>query len=117
MDTPATELGKKILSQGTQLSSMSKTDGAGSIRRAAEDADYVRLGIDRKFVAKWEDGQRASTEPGHFEWWYFDAQLDDGATLVVGFYTKPTTNPGAMLSPLITINLTLPNGRILNKAY
>src|ERR1700691_1107284 len=80
----------------------------GSVRRADDDADYARLKIDRKLVARWEDGQRESTASGHFEWWYFDAHLDDGATVVVAFYTKPTINPDTELSPLVTINLTLP---------
>lgn len=89
----------------------------GSARRADDDVDYARLKIDRKLVAPWEDGQRESTASGHFEWWYFDAHLDDGATVVVAFYTKPTINPDTELSPLVTINLTLSDGRIIDKAY
>jgi hypothetical protein len=89
----------------------------GSVRRADDDADYARLKIDRKVVAPWEDGQRESTANGHFEWWYFDAHLEDGATVVVAFYTKPTINPDTELSPLVTINMTLPDGRIIDKAY
>jgi predicted secreted hydrolase len=27
---------------------------------------------------KWEDGIRTSGEKGTYEWWYFDAHLDDG---------------------------------------
>jgi hypothetical protein len=91
--------------------------GTGSVRRADDDADYARLGIDRKLVAPWEDGQRESTASGHFEWWYFDAHLDNGATLVVGFYTKSPVNADSDLSPSVTINLTLPDGRIIDKAY
>ncbi len=91
--------------------------GGGYVRRADDDADYARLGIDRKSIAPWEDGQRESADSGHFEWWYFDAHLDDGATIVVGFYTKPANDPGSGLAPLVTINLTLPDGRIVDKAY
>jgi hypothetical protein len=91
--------------------------GIGTVRRADDDADYARLKIDRKTIAPWEDGQRESTERGHFEWWYFDAHLDDGASVVVTFNTKPTSNAGATLSPLVTINLTLADGRILSKVY
>ena len=89
----------------------------GFVRRADDDADYARLGIDRKVVARWEDGQRTSTAPGHFEWWYFDAHLDNGATVVVGFYTKPSINADSELAPFVTINLTLPDGRIIDKSY
>jgi hypothetical protein len=98
-------------------SSDAASAATSSVRRADDDADYARLGIDRKMVAPWEDGQRESTAKGHFEWWYFDAHLDDGATVVVGFYTKPSISPDAELTPLITINLTLPDGRIIDKAY
>lgn len=89
----------------------------GSVRRADDDADYARLGIDRKSIAQWEDGQRESTEKGHFEWWYFDAHLDDGATIVVAFYPKPANDPESGLAPVVTISLTLPDGRIIDKAY
>ena len=36
----------------------------------------------------WEDGRRIPElyKPGNFEWWYFDAQLTDGRTLVLVFY-------------------------------
>jgi hypothetical protein len=91
--------------------------GGGHLRRADNDADYARLGIDRNSIASWEDGQRESTDSGHYEWWYFDAHLDDGATMVVVFHTKPPTNPGSQLAPLVTINVTLPDGRIVNKVY
>ena len=89
----------------------------GSARRADDDADYARLGIERKVIAPWEDSQRESTAPGHFEWWYFDAHLDNGATIVVGFYTKPSVNADTELAPYVTINLTLPDGRIIDKSY
>ena len=37
--------------------------------------------------------------------------------IVVGLYTKPANDPGSGLAPLVTINLTLPDGRIIDKAY
>jgi len=37
--------------------------------------------------------------------------LDNGATVVVVFYTKPNVSPNGPLAPRITINLTLPDGR------
>jgi hypothetical protein len=89
----------------------------GYVRRADDNADYARLGIERTSIAPWEDGERESADSGQFEWWYFDAHLDDGTTDVVVFYTKSPTDPGSNLAPLVTINLTLPEGRILNRAY
>jgi hypothetical protein len=91
--------------------------GGGYLRLADTDADYARLGIDRTSIAPREDGQRESIDSGHYEWWYFDAHLDDGATIVVVFYTKPASDPNSKLAPVVTINLTLPDGRIVNKAF
>jgi hypothetical protein len=66
-------------------------------------------------IAEFEDGQRIGTERGHYEWWYFDAHLDNGATVVVVFYTKPNVSPNSPLAPRITINITLPDGRTFEK--
>jgi hypothetical protein len=80
-------------------------------------ADYQQLGIDPIEVARFEDGQRIGTEKGCYEWWYFDAHLDDGATVVVVFYTKPNVSPNGPLAPRVTINLTLPDGRQFEKLH
>jgi hypothetical protein len=87
------------------------------LRLAGGAADYRRLGIDSVDVAQFEDGQRIGTEKGRYEWWYFDAHLDDGATVVVVFYTKPNVSPNGPLAPRITINLSLPDGRRFDKIY
>jgi hypothetical protein len=82
---------------------------------ADRPADYNRLGIAPVGIAEFEDGQRISTESGRYEWWYFDAHLDDGATVVVVFYTKPNVSPNGPLAPRVTINITLPDGRTFDK--
>ena len=46
---------------------------------ASSDADYERLGLARHDIKAWEDGARTDDRPGTYEWWYFDAHLDDGA--------------------------------------
>src|ERR1700689_1378806 len=84
-------------------------------RRAASDADYERLGLSRGSVAAWEDGARTDGGRGRFEWWYFDAHLDDGAALVVMFMDKDFTGPQKPLAPIVRINLDLPDGRSLQK--
>ena len=83
----------------------------GHLRLADRPADYDRLGIFPVDVAEFEDGQRIGTERGRYEWWYFDAHLDDGATVVVVFFTKPNVSPNSPLAPRVTINLTLADGR------
>lgn len=87
----------------------------GTVYRAASDADYQRLGLDRGAIAPWEDGLRLSTGEGTYEWWYFDAHLENGATVVVVFYTKYAAESNGPLAPMMTINLTTPDGRVFNK--
>jgi len=87
------------------------------LRLAGRAADYQKLGIDPVDVAPFEDGQRIGTEKGRYEWWYFDAHLEDGATVVVVFYTKPNVSPNGPLAPRVTINITLPDGRAFEKVY
>jgi len=71
--------------------------------------DYARIGISPDQVAPWEDGARTDGGAGTYEWWYFDAHLDDGAKLVVVFYTKSFTEIGKPLAPMIRMNLDLPD--------
>jgi hypothetical protein len=90
-------------------------DENNHLRLASQPADYQKLGIDPLEVDQFEDGQRIGTERGRYEWWYFDAYLDDGAAIVVVFYTKPDVSLDGPLAPRITINLTLPDGRRTDK--
>ncbi len=64
-------------------------------------------------VALWEDGLRCETGPGFFEWWYFDAHLDDGSTAVVVFSTKPFTEHNGPLKPGVRLVVNTPDGREL----
>jgi hypothetical protein len=84
-------------------------------RLAGRPTDYARLSIDPISIVQFEDGQRIGTEKGSYEWWYVDAHLDNGATVVVVFYTKPNVSPNGPLAPRITISLTLPDGRNFEK--
>jgi hypothetical protein len=77
-------------------------------RLADRDEDYVRLGLQRDRVEPWEDGMRTSGGPGSYEWWYFDAHLDDGSSLVITFYTKWLLKPKGPEAPMVTVNLDRP---------
>jgi hypothetical protein len=66
-------------------------------------------------VLPWEDGARTDGRAGTYEWWYFDARLDDGANLVVTFFTKNFTDIDRPLAPMIRIDLDLPDGTSHNK--
>jgi len=81
---------------------------------ANQDSDYRRIGIERDRIAAWEDGARTDGRRGTYEWWYFDAHLDNGAKLVVIFMTKDLSAPKKPLSPMIRLNLDLPDGRALS---
>ncbi|MGP4017530.1 lipocalin-like domain-containing protein [Saccharopolyspora sp. 5N708] len=78
---------------------------------AQTEAEYRRIGISPDSIAQWEDGARTDGRRGTYEWWYFDAHLDNGATLVVVFMSKDLSTPGKPLSPVIRLNLDLPDGR------
>src|ERR1700748_1988793 len=77
--------------------------------------DYTRMCIECSVIKPWEDGMRTDGSPGTYEWWYFDAHLDDGTRLVVGFQTKQSTALDKPTSPVIRIDLTLPGGTPLQQ--
>jgi hypothetical protein len=76
--------------------------------------DYERIGISSGQVAPRDDGARTDGSAGTYEWWYFDA-LDDGAKLVVVFFTMNLTDISEPLAPMIRIDLDLPDGTSYNK--
>jgi hypothetical protein len=84
-------------------------------RLGSTAADYERIGIKQDHIEPWEDGARTDGSAGTYEWWYFDAHLDDGAKLVVVFFTKLFTNIDKPLAPLVRIDLDLPDGTSYNK--
>jgi hypothetical protein len=69
----------------------------------------AREGITETVQAR-EDGLRAATNPGSFEWWYFDAHFDDGSTAVIVYATKPIIRPGDPLRPNLSLTITPPGG-------
>ena len=70
--------------------------------------EYRRLGLDPDAIAVWEDGLRTVTAAGSYEWWYFDAHLDDGSSLVIVFYTKNPLSPDRPLEPFVAVHLDRP---------
>ncbi len=82
-------------------------------RMADRPEDYERLGLDGASIGAWEDGRRAELGPGSFEWWYFDAHLADGSSLVVVFYTKNPMSPGHPTEPFVSVNLDRPGTEAL----
>jgi len=60
-------------------------------------AEGLRPGI----VEPWEDGWRTAQEAISFEWWYFDAQFEDGSTLVVAWGTRDFNDTSGPLKPYL----------------
>ncbi len=69
-----------------------------------------REGLKAGIVEPWEDGCRTKDMPGTFEWWYFDAEFDDGGKAVVTFSTRPQTNPKGPLAPCVLLIMKSPQG-------
>jgi predicted secreted hydrolase len=76
---------------------------------AASDEELARLGI-TEVVEPWEDGFRTDTGREYFEWWYFDAHLDDGSTAVIVFITKEIMERKGPLRPGLKMTITRPDG-------
>ncbi|MFD6885497.1 hydroxyneurosporene dehydrogenase [Streptomyces sp. NPDC059957] len=84
-------------------------------RLGSSPQDYERLGLEPGAIKVREDGMRTDGSPGTYEWWYFDAHLEDGAKLVVVFLTKEFTDISRPLAPMIRIDLTLPDGTTVER--
>jgi hypothetical protein len=82
---------------------------------ANDPADYERLGLSPASIEAWEDGARTDNSANTYEWWYFDAHLADGAKLVLAFMNKDIAEPQKPLSPLLRLDLDLPDGRRFEK--
>lgn len=82
---------------------------------AGTPGDFERLGLSPDYIAPWEDGARTDNRKGTYEWWYFDAHLNDGSKLVVVFMNKDLTTPNHPLDPIIRVNLDLADGRSFTK--
>jgi predicted secreted hydrolase len=73
--------------------------------------DYARLGINPHAVEVWEDRRRGEDRPEVWEWWSFDAILDDGTKLVIQFLTtKQKGMTEREPTPNINIKVTRADG-------
>jgi len=72
--------------------------------------DYAHFNLEKGRVQPWEDGMRIDTGAPNLEWWYCDADLDDGTGLGIIFATKDGTRPNQPLQPQLEIDVTRPDG-------
>lgn len=89
------------------------------VRRAVDDAaSYKKLGIKKKNVSFKEDGMRTNGCSGTYEWWYVDAEFEDGTTMVNVFFTKNGFDVPGKAHPRSDFDITLPDGtEISRKIY
>lgn len=80
----------------------------------AEGPEALRREGLRETPEMWEDGRRIDPQPGNFEWWYFEAHLDDGSAVVITFFTKSLLDRGSRLKPAVSMTVTTPDGRKLS---
>ena len=75
-------------------------------RLADRPEDYEKLGLHPNKIAQREDGLRTGGKFGEYEWWYFDARLEGGYSLVIIFYSQPVTAATAGYAPCVSLSLT-----------
>ena len=74
------------------------------------DETYINLGLQKETVEIWEDGLRTSGKNGTYEWWYTDAEFEDGTTVVVVFFSKFGFDIQGPPCPTVSIDITYPDG-------
>jgi predicted secreted hydrolase len=84
-------------------------------RLASQPEDYNRLGIKKRQIEPREDGLRTTGGKGTYEWWYFDAHLNDGSKTVIDFFTKEIAEVDSPLSPCIRFTLDRTDGTHIEK--
>ena len=90
---------------------MKKIEGIKKSIFPEDEAYYEKMGLSKEGVEPWEDGMRTDGGKNTYEWWYYDFHFDDGSKLVIVFYTKNPVIVSVPLRPLVTLELTLSDGR------
>jgi len=79
--------------------------------------NYEDLGLNRNKVEIWEDGLRTTGQRGTYEWWYTDAEFNNGMTIVIVFFTKNGFDVPGKARPTVTMNITYPDGTDLQRQF
>lgn len=80
------------------------------VRLANSEESYKKLNIHPTEIHISEDGIRTDGGEGSYEWWYTDAEFEDGTTVVTIFYTKNHFDVQGQAWPVVDIDITHPNG-------
>lgn len=87
------------------------------VKIASTPEHYKKYGVTPGIIEMHEDGARINGEPGNYEWWYFDANFEDGSNLVITFQTKPFTSSFLPLSPMVSVDFNGADGKTISKIY
>ncbi len=74
------------------------------------DSFYKQNGIEKDGAKPCEDGMRTNGLSGSFEWWYADAEFDNGMKVVPIFYSKKHFDVDGPAQPLADIEIDYPDG-------
>lgn len=96
---------------------LSSTTFAQKASAGRENKHYEKLSIYKDSIQVREDGMRTTGKRGTYEWWYFDAHLDDGSKIVIVFFTKPSYKVNGPLNPLSTIDIDWPDGSKIHREF
>ena len=84
-----------------------------SIRMMNQPEDYQKLGVNPNKIEPWEDGRRNVGKAGCIEWWYLDADTDDGIKIGLNFSTKvPVLQSLEGYKPFVYYNIQFPDGTV-----
>ena len=84
---------------------------------ATEEKYFTALGIQQGQPEVWEDGMRTDGQEGSYEWWYTDAEFDDGTKIVIVFYTKAGFDVPGPAQPTVSIDITFPDGTSIQEFF
>lgn len=85
------------------------------VRLADKEGDFAKVGLNKNHIVPREDAERTNPEGENYEWWYFDANLDDGSQLVTTFYAKSVVNPSPGLKPAMEVEWTKTDGTAIKE--
>lgn len=76
---------------------------------------YKALGLEKGIVKPWEDGSRTNQDGNSYQCWYYDAHLNDGSFVVISFNLRDGTKLQKALTPYISVDIVLPNGKKIGR--
>lgn len=87
------------------------------VRLADQLEDYERLHIVKGAPSEKEDAMRSTGLSGTYEWWYNDAEFNDGSKIVTVFYTKDYFDVPGPARPTVDIDIHFPDGSKLSRNF